>query len=54
MQSALEQRAAFDALLEGGLHRPAIRLVAADLGERAGAIGAALLARSAPLGPAGP
>ena len=47
-------RAAFDALLEGGLHRPAIRLVAADLGERAGAIGAALLARSAPLGPAGP
>ena len=46
-------RAAFDALLEGGPHRPAIRLVAADLGERAGAIGAALLARTAPIAPAG-
>ena len=40
-------RRAFAALLEGGLHRPPVRLVAASLGERAGAIGAALLARAA-------
>jgi glucokinase len=32
-------------LIEGGEHRPAIPLVAATLGERAGGIGAALLAR---------
>ena len=37
-------RDAFTALLEGAAHRPAIDLVAARLGERAGAIGAALLA----------
>jgi len=40
-------RRAFATLLEGGQHRPAVRLVAASLGERAGAIGAALLARAA-------
>ncbi len=38
-------RRAFAALLEGGQHRPPVPLVAAALGERAGAIGAALLAR---------
>jgi glucokinase len=38
---------AFASLLEGGPHRPPVRLVAARLGERAGAIGAALLARAA-------
>jgi len=38
-------RAAFDGLLEGARHRPPIRMVAAALGERAGAIGAALHAR---------
>jgi len=38
-------REALAALVEGGTHRPPIRLVAARLGERAGAIGAALLAR---------
>jgi len=38
-------RAAFGELLEGAAHRPPIRLVAAGLGERAGAIGAALRAR---------
>lgn len=38
-------RAAFASLLEGGRHRPGIPLVAARLGQRAGAIGAALLAR---------
>jgi glucokinase len=38
-------RDAFAALVEGGRHRPPVRLVAASLGERAGAIGAALLAR---------
>ena len=38
-------RRAFDRLLEGARHRPAIPIVAAALGERAGAIGAALLAR---------
>ncbi|MHB8463670.1 MAG: ROK family protein [Acidimicrobiales bacterium] len=38
-------RAAFFGLLEGARHRPTIELVAARLGERAGAVGAALLAR---------
>jgi glucokinase len=38
-------REAFDRLVEGAGHRPLIPLVAARLGERAGAIGAALLAR---------
>ena len=33
-------------LVEGGEHRPAVPLLAATLGERAGAIGAALLARA--------
>ncbi|HEY2428187.1 MAG TPA: ROK family protein [Acidimicrobiales bacterium] len=37
-------REAFAALLEGAAHRPAIDIVAAGLGERAGAIGAALVA----------
>ncbi len=32
-------------LIEGGEHRPAVPIVAATLGERAGAIGAALIAR---------
>jgi len=40
--------ASFHSLLEGAAHRPAVPLVAAQLGARAGAIGAALLARSAP------
>lgn len=40
-------REAFEQLLEGAGHRPSIPLVAARLGERAGAIGAALLAREA-------
>jgi glucokinase len=39
-------RAAFADLVEGVEHRPAIRIVAAQLGERAGAIGAAVLARA--------
>jgi glucokinase len=34
-----------EALVEGGARRPRVRVVAATLGERAGAIGAALLAR---------
>jgi glucokinase len=38
-------RHAFADLVEGVEHRPAIRIVAAQLGERAGAIGAAVLAR---------
>ena len=38
-------RQAFGDLVEGGRHRPEVRIVAATLGERAGAIGAALLAR---------
>ncbi len=37
-------RDAFAELVEGGEHRPEVAIVAADLGERAGAIGAALLA----------
>jgi glucokinase len=40
-------RRAFATLLEGGPHRPPVRLVPAALGQRAGAIGAALLARDA-------
>jgi glucokinase len=40
-------RRSFGALVEGGDHRPPVRVVAASLGERAGAIGAALLARTA-------
>lgn len=42
--------AAFHRLVEGAEHRPRIPIVAAVLGERAGAIGAALLARSSPSG----
>lgn len=38
-------REAFAELVEGGEHRPEVAIVAATLGERAGAIGAALLAR---------
>ena len=44
-------RAAFVALVEGGEHRPEVGIVAATLGERAGAIGAALLARQERLAP---
>jgi len=40
-------REAFDALVEGGSHRPPVPIVPAELGERAGAIGAALLASGA-------
>jgi len=40
-------RSAFARLVEGVEHRPAIAIVPASLGERAGAIGAALLARGA-------
>jgi len=39
-------RASFDDLLEGRVYRPEVRIVPAQLGERAGAIGAALVARS--------
>jgi len=42
--------ASFHSLLEGAAHRPAVPVLAAQLGARAGAIGAALLARSAPGG----
>jgi len=45
-------REAFASLLEGGPHRPPIPIVAAGLGERAGAVGAALLARAGPTGAA--
>ena len=45
-------RAAFADLVEGREHRPEVRIVAATLGERAGAVGAALLARDA--GPSAP
>lgn len=38
-------RRQFFALLEGATHRPEIQVVLADLGERAGAIGAAYMAR---------
>jgi hypothetical protein len=37
---------AFDDLLEGRVYRPEMRIVPALLGERAGAIGAALVARA--------
>ncbi len=40
-------RAAFWDLVEAGAHRPAIRIALAELRERAGAVGAALLARDA-------
>ena len=40
-------RAAFRGLVEGSEHRPPVRIVGAELGERAGAIGAA--ARAATL-----
>ena len=40
-------RVAFGTLLEGVAHRPAIEVVGASLGERAGAVGAALLAGEA-------
>ena len=42
-------RAAFADLVEGVAHRPEIRILPAALGERAGAIGAALLARTLPV-----
>jgi len=41
-------RVAFDELVEGGTSRPRIDIVAAELGERAGAVGAALVAQSNP------
>ena len=41
-------RDAFATLLDGADHRPEIGIVAAELGEHAGAIGAGLLARPAP------
>ncbi|HUQ39303.1 MAG TPA: ROK family protein [Acidimicrobiales bacterium] len=45
-------RAAFRELVQGWAHRPEVRLVPAELGERAGAIGAADLARQpADVGP---
>jgi glucokinase len=44
-------REAFVTLVEGGEHRPEVAIVAATLGERAGAIGAALLARQERLAP---
>jgi glucokinase len=40
-------RAAFTELVEAAEYRPDIRIVLAELGERAGAVGAALLARQA-------
>jgi glucokinase len=41
-------RASFARLLAGGRHRPPVEIVPAGLGEAAGAIGAALLARPPP------
>lgn len=38
-------RKSFDELVEAAQHRPAVRIVLAQLGPRAGAVGAALLAR---------
>jgi len=38
-------RAAFDGLVLGAHHRPKVQILRAELGERAGAVGAALLAR---------
>jgi glucokinase len=46
-------RAAFGDLVEAVKHRPEIRILPAALGERAGAIGAALLARTTPPSQAG-
>ncbi|MEO7555308.1 MAG: ROK family protein, partial [Acidimicrobiales bacterium] len=40
-------RRSYHDLVFAGDHRPPVRLVAAELGERAGAIGAALLAQAA-------
>jgi glucokinase len=39
-------RTAFDELLEGRIYRPEVKILPAQLGERAGAIGAALVARA--------
>ena len=44
-------REAFADMVEGGEHRPEVPIVAATLGERAGAIGAALLARQERVAP---
>jgi glucokinase len=38
-------RAAFDGRIEGAIHRPAVPIVPAELGGRAGVVGAAVLAR---------
>jgi glucokinase len=38
-------RAAFDGRIEGAAHRPMVPIVAAELGEQAGVVGAAVLAR---------
>ncbi|HEY3670467.1 MAG TPA: ROK family protein [Acidimicrobiia bacterium] len=38
-------RAAFDGRIEGAAHRPEVPIVAAELGEQAGVVGAAVLAR---------
>ena len=38
-------RAAFDGRIEGAAHRPAVPIVAGELGEQAGVVGAAVLAR---------
>lgn len=46
-------REAFADLVEGGGHRPEVAIVPATLGERAGAIGAGLLAREERLSPEG-
>ena len=41
----------FDGHLEGARHRPAVAIVPAALGERAGVIGAGVLARTLSSGP---
>jgi len=41
-------RAAFGELVEGGERRPGVDIVAAELGERSGAVGAALAAQTSP------
>jgi glucokinase len=41
-------RAAFDGRLEGARYRPRVPIVASELGERAGVVGAAVLARALP------
>jgi len=43
-------RGCFGDLVEGGSSRPQVKIVPAALGERAGAIGAALMARTNPMG----